>query len=103
MEETREEYYKRYAQELRERFGKYTDQELIDAYNVQVTSQGWVTSRGYYLVALIREMKQRSWDYSLIDQNGSLSFRSFIRLEDNKVIPETTVRSNLTIIPLKEI
>jgi hypothetical protein len=62
-----------------------TDQEIIQAFNKEVGNTGWVSARGSYLAAIRKEFERRSFDYSLIGNERSLSLVSSVKLKDGKL------------------
>ncbi len=62
-----------------------TDQEIIQAFNKEVGNTGWVSARGAYLAAIRHEFERRSFDYSKIGDERSLSLANKIRLENLKI------------------
>ncbi|MGV8130711.1 MAG: hypothetical protein ACP5N7_01250, partial [Candidatus Pacearchaeota archaeon] len=66
-------------------FKKMANEELIDAFNKEVSKPGWVSSRAEYLTALHQEFKARGFDISEIENNNKFSIRDKVHLENNKV------------------
>ena len=67
------------------RFDKYSDQEIIAAFNRESGNCGWGTARASYLGALHKQLDKRNFDYSEIGGKGSMSLRSKIKLEGKVV------------------
>ena len=72
--------------EFRERFGNMTDEQLIAVFNGDVGKSGWVSSRGYFHIALREEFEKRKYDYSAIGDKGSLSFKNRVNLVGKKIV-----------------
>jgi hypothetical protein len=47
--------------EFVKKFGNFTNEELIEAFNKEIGNSGWVGARGAYLAALHREFKIRNY------------------------------------------
>ena len=61
-------------------FEPYTDEELVDAFNQQVGVYGWVSERGFYLVALFRTFERREIDLTPVRVPNGVSLKNRIRL-----------------------
>ena len=72
--------------EFSERFTKFSDDELIETFNKEVGNRGWVSARGYYLVALQTEFRTRGFDISEISYDDRFSIKHRVRLIGKKVI-----------------
>jgi len=72
--------------EFSERFTKFSDDELIETFNKEVGSRGWVSARGYYLVALQTEFITRGFVISEISYDDRFSIKHRISLDGKKVI-----------------
>ena len=70
-------------------FDKFTDQEIIAAFNTEAGNCGWGTARASYLGALHKQLDKRKFDYAEIGDKGSMSLKSKIKLE-GKVIKTIT-------------
>ena len=70
---------------FRERFAAKSDQELIAEFNAQVGNNGWVRSRGFFLLALHAEFEKRALDYSDIGDVNGLSLRKKVKLVGQKI------------------
>ena len=69
--------------EYTERLADKTIEELVDNFNSDQPSQGWVTARGYFLAALREAFLDSEVDCSnFISENG-MSLQYQIRLEGN--------------------
>lgn len=73
---TAKEYFDKFVLEL----SKVTDKDLIERFNLEVDTAGWVTARASYLAAIHQEFNRRGFDYSEIGDEGSLSFKNKIEL-----------------------
>ena len=62
-----------------------SDDELIDAFNKDVGKPGWVAARGRFHAALREEFIKRNFDFSAIDSDVSISFKSKIVLRGNVI------------------
>lgn len=69
--------------EYTQRFNKYTNQDIIKAFNQEAGNSGWGTARASYLAALHKQLDKRNFDYSEIGDEGSMSLKSKIKLEGN--------------------
>jgi len=72
--------------EFSEIFTKLSDDELIESFNKEVGNKGWVSARGYYLVALHSEFTTRGFDISKISYDDRFSIKHRIRLIGKKAI-----------------
>lgn len=77
-----------------ERFKKYSNDEIIQAFNDQIGNPGMVSRRMSYLSAIHHEFKRRGFDYSLIGDTQSLSFA-------RKVVA-MSYESQIVLYPIKE-
>ena len=69
-----------------EKINKLSDDELIETFNKEVGNRGWVSARGYYLVALHTEFTNRGFDISEISYDDRFSIKHRVRLDGKKVI-----------------
>ncbi len=58
--------YSKINSDNREYHAACSDKELLRCYNMEITKQGWCTSRSYYLQSLKSEMYNRGWNISAI-------------------------------------
>lgn len=72
--------------EFKERFRKYDNNKLIQAFNREVRNTGWTSTRGSYLVAIQEEFERRGYDYSAIGNKKGVSFAKKIKLIKKKII-----------------
>ena len=72
-------------EEFTERFDSLTDLELVDCFNQQVGNSGWTSTKAIYLAVLHKEFITRRFDYSIIGNQESLSFKYKIQLRGRKV------------------
>ena len=70
---------------MKTRFETYSDIELLEAFNREVWNKGWTSSRAEFLSELHREFDNRWFNYSEIWDSESLSFKSNVKLEWNKI------------------
>lgn len=64
---------------------RWTDFQVIEAFNNQVSNKGWCSSKATYLNRIYNEIKRR-YDYSVIDVDGmGISFARRIKLVGNKI------------------
>jgi len=68
-----------------EQFDKYSDEKIIVVFNSEVGCMGWGTARASFLGALHKQFELRKFDYSIIGNERSLSFKSEIALIDKTV------------------
>ena len=66
-------------------FSTYSDEELIDAFNKEVWNKWWSSGRADYLVGIHAEFTKRSFDFSAIWDEKTLSFANKIKLEDKTI------------------
>jgi hypothetical protein len=59
---------------------KYSDEELINAFNREVGNNGWCSARGSYLTAMHNEFDRRRIDYRAVGDSVSLCFRQKVSL-----------------------
>jgi hypothetical protein len=71
--------------ECKERFEKMSDEELINAFNSEVGNQGWTSTRGNYLAALLQEFQDRGYDFSEIGNDEYLSLARKVKLVGKKI------------------
>ena len=71
--------------EFVKKFGNFTNEELIEAFNKEIGNSGWVGARGAYLSALHREFKIRNIDHTEIGDDEGLSLRHKVYLKDNRL------------------
>jgi len=57
---------------MKTRFEKYSDIELIEAFNKEVWKNWWTSKRAEFLSELHNEFDNRLFDYSEIGNNKSL-------------------------------
>ena len=81
--------------EYLEQFKEITDEELIRRFNEQVGVRGWVSARGAYVAAIHVEFDRRGFDYSLIGDSISLSFKNKIKLVGKKIVYSGMTDMNL--------
>ena len=75
---TSHDYFNDFEKDLK----KYTDEQLLARFNLEVNNKGSGTARFSFLAALHNEFDRRGIDYSEIGDKESLSFRDKITLED---------------------
>lgn len=73
-------------QNTKERFSNLNAQELIVLFNLEVSKNGWTSSRSLFLNLLIQEMISRHWDVSSIFRNGHLNLSTEINFDPYKKI-----------------
>ena len=71
--------------EYTERLANKTIEELVDDFNSDQPSQGWVTARGYFLAALRQAFLNSEIDCSSFISEEGMSLRHPIRLEGNTI------------------
>jgi hypothetical protein len=81
--------------EYLEQFKEITDEELIRRFNEQVGVRGGVPARGAYMAAIHAEFDRRGFDYSLIGDSISLSFKNKIKLVGKKIVYSGMTDMNL--------
>ena len=69
--------------EYKERFANSTIEELVDNFNSDQPSQGWVTARGYFLAALRQAFLDSEIDCSSFISEKGMSLQYQIRLQGN--------------------
>lgn len=69
--------------EYTERLADKTIEELVDNFNSDQPSQGWVTARGYFLAALRQAFLDSEIDCSSFISEKGMSLQYQIRLEGN--------------------
>lgn len=69
-------------------FTNFTDTELIERFNKEVWNTWWTSSRAEFLSLLHEEFNKRWFDYSVIWDEKSLSFKNKIKLLNNKIVLE---------------
>jgi hypothetical protein len=69
--------------EYKERLANKTIEELVDNFNSDQPSQGWVTARGYFLAALRQAFLDSEVDCSNFISEKGMSLQYQIRLEGN--------------------
>jgi len=69
--------------EYKERLANKTIEELVDNFNSDQPSQGWVTARGYFLAALRQAFLDSEIDCSSFISEKGMSLQYQIRLEGN--------------------
>lgn len=74
-----------YYNEFKARQEKYSDKELIEAFNGQVNINAWGTARASYLSAIHKEFDDRNFDYSSIGDESSLSFKNKISIQGKTI------------------
>ena len=72
--------------EFKEWFRGMTDNQLIATFNSDVGNLGWVSSRGYFHLALREEFEKRKYDYSTIGDKRSLSLKNRVKLVGKKIV-----------------
>lgn len=76
-----------YYETFKYKMEKYSDEELIQAFNDQVGNAGWGSGRAGYLTAIFDEFKERNYDYSAIGNEEALSFARRVRLVGKTIVP----------------
>jgi len=76
----------RYEQ-YKQRIEKYSDEELIEAFNSQVGNQGSGSAKVDFLSAIHDEFKERGYDYSAVGNEEELSFAKKVKLVGKAVVP----------------
>lgn len=71
-----------------ERFAEMSDAELISAFNREVGNRGWTSARARYLSMMRKEFDKRSFDYSSIGDDTSMSYKNKIVLVGKKIEQE---------------
>lgn len=61
-------------------FSKYSDSELIDAFNSDVWNEWWASWRATFLTWIHSEFIKRKFDFSSIWDEKTLSLRNKVRL-----------------------
>ena len=79
-----------YFIEFQKQLKSYNDEELINRFNEEVGNKGWGTARASFLSALHEEFNLRGFDYSVIGDTNSLSFKNKITLI-NKTIKKIII------------
>lgn len=74
-----------YYTDFESRFGSFSNQQLIDAFNMEVGNMGWGNARAQFLAALHNELHKRQLDYSAIGDIESISFKEKVELLGNVV------------------
>ena len=69
--------------EYKERLANKTIEELVDNFNSDQPSQGWVTARGYFLAALRQAFLDSEIDCSSFISEKGMSLQYQIRLQGN--------------------
>ena len=64
-------------------FSKYSDSELIDAFNSDVWNEWWASWRADFLTWIHEEFIKRNIDFSVIWDEKTLSLRNKVRLIDS--------------------
>ena len=72
---------------FKRRMEKYSDEELIQAFNNEVGNPGWTSARAAYLTAIHNEFNERGYDYSAIGNEEELSFARKVKLVGRKILP----------------
>lgn len=72
--------------DLKERFHKMDDKELLTNFNREVGKTGWTSSRAMFLAAIREEFENRAYDYSAIGNKKRLSFAKKVELIDEKIV-----------------
>lgn len=65
---------------------KFTDEELVEAFNRLVGLQGWGNARAAYGSALRKEFMKRDFDSTLIIGSDTFSFAKKVILQNKQVI-----------------
>jgi hypothetical protein len=73
---------------MKTRFEKYSNVELLEAFNREVWNKWWTSTRAEFLSELHNEFDNRWFDYSEIWDKKSLSFKNHIILENDKIKKE---------------
>jgi hypothetical protein len=88
---TRQELPQKLFKDYMKRFNTYSDEEIIEVFNSEVECIGWVSARASFLGALHKQFDRRNFDYSLIGDERSLSFKYHIYLKNKRIlIPDIT-------------
>ena len=74
-----------YFREYQKKMELDSDEQIIARFNREVKSQGSGTARFSYLSALHHEFIRRGFDFSVVGDAKSLSFKNLVSLE-NKII-----------------
>ena len=77
--------YEDFKKEYKIRFEKYSDQEVIDAFNSQVENQGSGTSKMAFLAALKEAIIERFIDFSSVGDSSSMSYTNCVVLKGKKM------------------
>lgn len=77
--------YKDFKNEYKRRFEKYSDQEVIDAFNSQVENQGSGTAKMAFLAAIKESIIERSIDFSSVGDRTTMSYANCVVLKDKKM------------------
>lgn len=77
--------YEDFRNEYRIRFEKYSDQEVIDAFNSQVENQGSGAAKMAFLAVIKEAIIERSIDFSSVGDSASMSYSNCIVLKDKKM------------------
>ena len=94
-----------YYEQFIEIFSEFDDNEIVEAFNFEVGTSGWVTARASYFAALHSEFDRRKIDYSLIGDAKTLSFKDQITLVGKKIIlldPTTSIMEDSIIAKPKK-
>ena len=77
--------YEDFKKEYKRRFEKYSDQEVIDAFNSQVENQGSGTAKMAFLAAIKEAIIERSIDFSSVGDRTTMSYANCVVLKDKKM------------------
>ena len=77
--------YKDFKNEYKRRFEKYSDREVIDAFNSQVENQGSGTAKMAFLAAIKESIIERSIDFSSVGDRTTMSYANCVVLKDKKM------------------
>jgi len=78
--------YEDYRNEFRIRFKKYSDQEVIDAFNSQVENQGSIGVKMAYLGVIKENLIKRSIDFSAVGDEKVMSYAHCVILKERKMV-----------------
>ncbi len=72
---------------FKEKFSKYSIEQLIDTFNRDHWKNGFVSARGYFYLALERAFLNSGYDCSsFISEGGYIDMAYPLRLEGNRVV-----------------
>ena len=77
--------YEDFKKEYKIRFEKYSDQEVIDAFNSQVENQGSGTAKMAFVSAIKEAIIDRSIDFSSVGDSLSMSYANCVVLKGKKL------------------